>query len=294
MSKSYYRSLDKHTGWAYKVGRQFEYRAMHELFQLSWHAMRRFGSHGVKFCGKCGRHVHYNRDKCVHCGTGKNVMKASLDFTAYKNGVYIMATCKFSQNKSTMYLDDPIWYNLVTYANVYGALPVFCGINEKRAVYYTNLLTLKPLSAKFLDDPAKFLPTEFVGISTSTTYRQKVLKKADPNMVDRMINECWDVIEMCNEQLGDEKATAAAKARWGTIKVIMLNVINRALYSTGLNASKDDMTDILENADKVLADLDKEEQNLVGEREKHAKKEKDERVKQAERIAASAAVTGEK
>ena len=263
LSERYYRNQDAHINKAYEIGRDFEYRIMSFLFADGWHVMRRFGSQGVRFCNKCHRHVPRNQTKCFRCKTDKYVMKASLDLTAYKDGVYMLITCKYSTKRATVYLDDAIWANLVQYARHYGAIPVFAGINTDRSIYFVNLENLKQL--------------DFIGFQDETLksimegeYKQKIVRKPDKSMVDWLLEEAKSVVEECNARLNEPETKGAARARYLEVKVSMINVINRIIWQSGLNATSDDLSLVLSSVEEITKPQKQNEKvknNGTGERD---------------------------
>lgn len=138
----YYRQQDRKTSEAYKKGRQMEYRTMATLRNRGWHCMRRFGSKGVHFCSKCMRHVRINHKYCSHCKTDEYIRSASLDVTAYRNGIYLLISCKWSKN-GTVFMDDPTYPNLLIYARHYNAKAIFAGVTQKGKIYLLDLETKK-------------------------------------------------------------------------------------------------------------------------------------------------------
>jgi len=230
MSKQYYKKASQLADKNYVAGRNFEYLAMRYLRKHGWHTMRRFGSIGVIFCARCGREVSRKTKRCPTCETSRNVVKASLDFTAYKNGLYLMVTAKYSAKKATVYLDDPYWKNLVTYARFYNAIPLFVGVTEDHKIYFVDLRTLATWDA---------------------FYRFKVNHKPDPKHMERLIQEAWKTIDECNKYLEETEnaenpcKVCAKRARWAAIKSQTLNILNRILWRAGISASPDDLTQLL-------------------------------------------------
>jgi len=254
VSKRYYRAVDKRTSRAYEIGRDFEYRIMAALRRLGWHCMRRFGSQGVVFCANCKRHVSRRTLKCSNCKTDKHVLRASLDITAFKNGVYLMITCKYSENKTTIYLDDEYWENLVVYAAFYDAIPIFAGCKQPENKVY------------FVDLRKKVNYTELL-----VTYRYKSWVRPEEKHVKRLLKEAWSVIDQANIIIGNMHVTCPKckhkfkipnvtdltekkKARWTEIKVKQINIINKLLWRSGAWATaEDDLAKIFEKASEILA-----------------------------------------
>lgn len=250
--KRYYTGIDRRTkGTAYEFGRDFEYRTMATLRSKGWHCMRRFGSQGVVFCAKCFKNVSRRTMKCPKHGT-KFVMKASLDVTAFRNGVYLLITCKASRSHGTVYIDDIYWRNLAIYAAHYGAIPIFAGHSPppNSKVYLVDLRT----------------KIEFL----KWTYRYPSTNRPKQAHVSRLLDEAWRVVDRANLVLGHSEIACPkckhkfdapfsadtdkkAQARWSEVKIKMLNVINKLLWRSGAwQATEDDLSKILTKSESIL------------------------------------------
>ena len=110
--RRYFDKVGKKSNKNYVRGRNFEYRVMKYLRDRGWHCMRRFGSH----------------DENV-----KGIGKVSTDLTAFKNGIYLIITCKYSINHATTWRIDPKVPNLIKYCQRFSSrcIPVFAGVNNK-------------------------------------------------------------------------------------------------------------------------------------------------------------------
>jgi len=239
MSEKFYRKARRYRTDAYAIGAAFERRGMQFVRRRGWHAMRRFGSIGVYFCPRClqemARPRKGKKGDCPRCHI--EGVKASLDWTAYKNGIYVMVTSKFRSDRASVPLDDPTWQNMVLYASKFGAVPLFQGVTEDRHIYFIDLRTL-----------ANF----------DLFYRYPKHQKPDEDQMSRALVEAWNVIDFCNQFIGekapDKCKVCKMRARWTEIKVKMLNILNRILWRAGKTESGDDLTKLFEDEEEKKDD----------------------------------------
>lgn len=236
MSKRYYENLKKHQSKAYKIGARFEYATMRFLRLRGFHCNRRFGSIGVLFCPKCMRELKRpkkgSKSLCPKCKI--QGVKASLDVTAYKNGQYLMITCKFRSDRMSTYMDDSTWQNMVLYASKFNAIPLFAGVTENRKLYFTDLRTLMKFDTFHTPD---------------SFYRYKDKDKPHSD-IQRLIDHAWSIMDLADEYIGanapDKCKVCKQRARWAEVKVKMINILNRVLWRAGKTESEDDLTTLFE------------------------------------------------
>jgi Holliday junction resolvase/GTPase SAR1 family protein len=197
----------------YVRGRAFEYRVIKALRNRGWHCMRKFGSHDDIYDD--GKH-------------------ASLDVTAYKHGVYLMITCKYSARGATSVLSDPKWENLRDYAERFGAIPVFAGVDEKRRVYFTNLKNMQDFSLDLFEGNFRYKETE-----------------VDEKSMDKLIEKAWATLDMLEQEYksADNKML---KQKWALAMTQMINILNRLLYRAGKTGSKEDLATMVDEAIKRM------------------------------------------
>ena len=218
MSAEYYRKAREKGNKNYQRGARFEYRCMKVLRDLGWHCMRKFGSHDdIWKIG--GRELH-----------------VPVDITAYKNGVYMVISCKYSINHATTYLDDPKRDNLVEYCKLFDAIPVFAGVNERRRAYFVDLRILEPLDPGVVGTPSYINATRMVARQVTET------------QMDKLMSFTWWLLENVLKKQYDKainrKDTGEA-ARWAGEMVKLVNIINRQLQSAGDTATEEDLTELL-------------------------------------------------
>jgi len=241
--KRFYRGSDKHCSEGYKKGRRFEYAIMGFLRRRIWHCNRRFGSIGVIFCNKCLNEVSRKKPYyCKKCKTGKHVVKASLDVTAYKGGLYLMISAKYRKRGAVVY-DDKEWKNLVVYATKFNAIPVFCGNNKNGKMYFVDLRTQMPLDV----------------------FYQHKKKRVDKTQMSQVIQEAWKTLRLCNRVLGeseiecpkckhlfkvlgaDVETLATQGVKWVKEKINAINVLQRCLWRAGETKASTDITELFTN-----------------------------------------------
>lgn len=240
-----------------KAGAQFEQKVMKWLRTNGWHPNRRTFSWGVWFCPECGNNVSRQTLKCPRC-TSKGVtpLHASLDITAFKEGVYLMITCKSSKQGRTSYLTDPLWQNMKPLAHLYGAIPVFAGNDGDGKLYFTNLVTLRPFSNGFFPHPSKHIAQELTPMQSDKYKHPSTKAAADPNEVERMKKELWKIVDDANAALeaGIELSNKERVDLMG-VKVGALNQINKYVGSAGIAADKDDFASKLAELNKKYPTL---------------------------------------
>jgi len=254
--KDYYKGVDKRTkGTPYERGRRFEYSIMTFLRRRLFHCMRRFGSIGVIFCTKCFKEVSRKKPwYCPKCKTGKHVVKASLDITAYKNGLYLMITAKY-RSRGAVFFDDKGWENLVTYASKFNAIPVFAGNNKEGKMYFVDLRTQMPLDIFFKH------PT----------------KKVDKTQMSKLIAEAWASVQLCNRIIGegeiecpkckhlikvagaDLETLAKQGVKWVKEKTNAINVLQRCLWRAGETKASTDITELFTNDFEIPTEEEEKE-----------------------------------
>ena len=219
MSQAYYTQARAKGNKNYQRGARFEYRCMKILRDAGWHCMRKFGSH----------------DDIWKTG-GKDV-HVPVDITASKNGVYMIITCKYSINHATTYLDDPKRDNLVRYCKLFGAIPVFAGVNERRRAYFLDLRSLEPLD-----------PEVVSGEHYLNTHRM-VAGQVTETQMDKLMGFTWWLLENVLKKQYDnaiERGDTGEGARWAGEMVKLVNIINRQLQSAGDTATEEDLTKMLQ------------------------------------------------
>ena len=226
----YFRNVKAHekSNKNYKRGRDFEYRTMRFLREHGWHCMRKFGSHNDKYKLPDG-----------------SILDVPLDVTAFKNGVYLLISCKYSINGPTDHETDPLWENLKRYATFFGkgAIPILAGIDEKRHLRLIDLREITPF-----DSLAKSLERN------ETRGRKKKLVDIDQNQMDRLLQDAWDLMETLKweyDQAKDQK-NDSLRVRWAGEKVKLINILNRLLKSAGDTATEEDITTMLEKLDEAI------------------------------------------
>jgi Holliday junction resolvase len=261
----------KHSNKKAIQGAQFEHRVMKWLRQRGWHCMRRTFSWGVVFCGFCGNNVSRSSKKCGYCASTKQVLHASLDVTAYKNGVYLLITCKHSKYKDTTYKVDTLWQNMIPYANLYGAIPVFAGV-KNRHIRFTNLLTLTDMPKEFFEKPFLNFEKQF-GIFTKGKYKHPSTTKLTAETAKKLSEEAWKLIGQCNTMIEDKagKLSPSEMARWAAVKVQMIDKIVKLETSGGGKSAAQDLANMLSNADGIAELMEKEEKEAK-EKQKDDKK----------------------
>jgi Holliday junction resolvase len=218
--KTYYAKVKELGNRNYVQGRNFEYRAMAFLRKNGWHCMRRFGSFD--------EHI-------------KDIGNVPIDITAFKNGTYLIVSCKYSGFHATTYLNDEKRENLVKYAERFGAtcIPVFCGVNDKRQLYFIDLRVYKELK--------------------DLCYRYKnPSKEPEKKDIQKLVDEAWGVIEFCNSILENKDLDLKIKVRFANTKASMISALTRLLYVAGATQTSDDLTKIIEDADKALKEKGRE------------------------------------
>jgi Holliday junction resolvase len=226
----YYEKAKEASNKNYIRGRNFEYRVMKKLRKAGWHCMRKFGSHD---------------DKYTENGVRKS---ASLDVTAFKNGVYLLISCKFSIKGPTSWMDDPKWRELRDYAKKFGAIGVFAGVSATRRIYFVNLNNLKPMKLKQL---------EALGVN----YRHK-LKKADASQMQKLLDYAWKLLEILDIEY-HKAEKQADRQKWANNLVSLVNIINRLIWRSGDTGSQEDLTKFFEEAEKTLEKIKEENGNAV-------------------------------
>lgn len=238
MSKEYFEAAKRKSNTNYLRGRAFEYRTMRFLREHGWHCMRKFGSKNDKYRMKDG-----------------STLDVPLDLTAYKDGYYLLISCKYSIGHVTTYLNDPLWKNLVQYATFFGdkAIPVLAGVNTKRHLYLTDLRSCGPLS--FFARKVK-------------EYGAKKESKVEETQMKRLLDMAWTAAEKMKVQYDyaekrivetagtkDERYWSSTTAKWIGEMVKLINIINRLLKSAGDTATEDDITTMLERHDKMVKEI---------------------------------------
>ena len=212
MSAEYYRNVREHlkNNQNYVRGRGFEYRVMSLLRKKGWHCMRRFGSH----------------DEVV-----QGIGHVPLDVTAYKDGKYLLISCKYSIYRGTTINDDPKWPALLEYAKVLGdkVVPVLATINEDRKVKFTDLRTLGDLFYR-MKSPAKDI---------------------DPGQMEKLIEEANYLISLCKDMIVNAK-DEKTKNKWANTMAVTINVLQRILYRAGMTASSEDIASLFTEEEKKV------------------------------------------
>jgi len=138
---------------------------------------------------------------------------------------------------------------MVLYASYWGAIPVFAGVNAQNETYFVDLR----IKSDYL----------------AWRYRYKSWVRPKDDMVTRLMNEAWSVIDRCNMVLGFNKIKCPKckeeieipdltelddkkKARWTEVKLKMVNVLNKLLYRSGATATEDDLAQIFEKAEEQI------------------------------------------
>lgn len=212
-SLGYYGKVKEKSNKNYERGRNFEYRVMATLRRYGWHCMRKFGSHDDIW------------------KVGKEDVHVPLDVTAYKNGVYLMVSCKYSILGPTGAVDDPKRKNLVAYCERYNAVPVFAGIDEDRHVYLMDLREWTPLDYM--------------------TKRGQAEAPDDKSM-EELLKRAWACMDII---IGEYKAAVddpKMRVRWAGELVKMINVMTRLLWRAGATSTEDDLTTIMQRAEEEM------------------------------------------
>jgi len=215
MSADYYtKAEEKGKGNVnYRRGRDFEYRVMRHLRARGWHCMRKFGSKD-DIWNVDGERVH-----------------VPVDVTAYKDGVYLIISCKYSIKGPTTYLDDPKREDLIRYCRLYGpdCIPIMACVNEARHVY---LIDLRDYSTMTLLRMSKRGPR---GV------------QVDESQMSRLLAEAWATLDLLKEEYKTAKETGddVRRVAWTSEIVKLVNVINRLLKAAGETASEDDITTLI-------------------------------------------------
>lgn len=221
MSKEYYEKAREKSNINYVRGRNFEYRVMALLRSRGYHTMRKFGSHDD---------IWKVDGKALH---------VPLDVTAYKNGVYLMITCKYSILGPTTIYDDPKRENLVRYAEKFGALPVFAGIDESRHIYFVDLRS---------NIPYPYLP---LAMSKVKEYGKPKESKVGESQMQKLLNIAWDLADILKAEY-DAAEKPTVRVRWAGELVKLVNILNRLLKSAGDTATEDDITTLLTKLEEEL------------------------------------------
>jgi Holliday junction resolvase len=155
-----------------------------------------------------------------------------VDITAYKDGVYLIISCKYSIKGPTTYLDDPKRDNLIRYCRQYGpnCIPVMACVNEARHVYLINLLSYSTMGALRMSK------------------RGPRGKKVDESQMTRLLTNAWATLEILQDEYKTAKETGddIRRVAWASEIVKLINVINRLLKSAGETAGEDDITALIE------------------------------------------------
>ena len=214
MQKDYFIKAEGKSNKNYKRGRDFEYRVMRLLRRRGWHCMRKFGSHD-DIWKVDGEKIH-----------------VPVDVTAYKDGVYLIISCKYSIKGPTTYLDDPKRDNLIEYCKQYGpkCIPVMACVNEQRHAYLIDLRSYTTMGMLRM------------------TAGQTQEAKADESQMNRLLTEAWDTLAMLKEEYQTAKDTGddIRRVAWTAEIVKLINIINRLLKSAGATAGEDDITALIE------------------------------------------------
>jgi len=216
MSADYYKQAEEkgRGNVNYRRGRDFEYRVMRHLRARGWHCMRKFGSKDDVWKVD-GESVH-----------------VPVDITAYKDGIYLIISCKYSIKGPTTYLDDPKREDLIRYCRLYGpnCIPIMACVNEARHVY---LIDLRDYSTMTLLRMSKRGPK---GI------------KPDESQMSRLLTEAWTTLDLLKEEYtaAKESGDDIRRVAWTAEIVKLVNIINRLLKSAGETASEDDITTLIE------------------------------------------------
>lgn len=214
MLAEYYKKAEGKSNKNYQRGRDFEYRVMRLLRKRGWHCMRKFGSHD-DIWKIDGEKIH-----------------VPVDVTAYKNGVYLIISCKYSIKGPTTYLDDPKRDNLIRYCRQYGpkCIPVMACVNEQRHAY---LIDLRDYSTMGMLRMSKRGPKG---------------KKADEASMARLLKEAWEFLDILKYEYKTAKETKddIRRVAWASEIVKHINIINRLLKSAGETAGSDDITTLIE------------------------------------------------
>ena len=209
-SLKYFAKVEEKTNKNYVRGRTFEYRVMAALRRYGWHCMRRFGSKAEHIDG---------------------IGKVPTDLTAYKKGVYLIISCKYSILGPTAPVDDPDWKALVTYAERFDAVPVFAGVNSDRHVYLVDLRGWTPLDY--------------------TTKRGQA-EAPDEKSMEELLKRAWDCMDIIIAEYKAAVEDPKMRVRWAGELVKMINVMTRLLWRAGATSTEDDLTTIMERAEEEM------------------------------------------
>jgi len=213
MSTDYYTKAEERSNKNYQRGRDFEYRVMRLLRKRGWHCMRKFGSHDDIW--KVG-------DEKIH---------VPVDVTAYKNGVYLIISCKYSIKGPTTYLDDPKRENLIRYCRQYGpkCIPVMACVNEQRHAYLIDLRDYSTMS------------------TLRMSKRGPKGKRPDESQMARLLSEAWALLDILKDEYSAAKDSGddVRRVAWASEIVKLVNIINRLLKSAGETAGDDDITALI-------------------------------------------------
>ena len=197
----------------YLKGRNFEYRVMALLRRHGWHTMRRFGS------------------KAEHI---EGIGKVPTDLTAFKGGVYLIISCKWSGNHPTTPMDDPDWKNLVTYCERFGktCLPIFAGVSSNHQIHLVDLRDWSPLDYM--------------------TRKAKKQSEPDEKSMEELLRRAWSVCDILIQEYKAAVDDPKMRVRWAGELVKMINVMTRLLWRAGATSTEEDITTILQKAEKEL------------------------------------------
>ena len=155
-----------------------------------------------------------------------------VDVTAYKDGIYLIISCKYSIKGPTTYLDDPKRKDLVRYCRLYGpkCIPIMACVSEARHVY---LIDLRDYSTMNLLKMSRRGPKG---------------KQVDESQMSRLLTEAWATLDLLKEEYETAKETGddVRRVAWTSEIVKLVNVINRLLKSAGETAAEDDITTLIE------------------------------------------------
>ena len=220
MQKDYFEKAESKSNKNYKRGRDFEYRVMRLLRQRGWHCMRKFGSHD-DIWKVDGEKIH-----------------VPVDVTAYKDGIYLIISCKYSIKGPTTYLDDPKRDNLVRYCRQYGpnCIPVIACVNKERHAYLVDLRDHSTMSTL-----------------RKTSKRGPQGVQPDESQMSRLLKEAWDTLDILKEEYEAAKVSGddIRRVAWASEIVKLVNVINRLLKNAGETAGEDDITSLIEQLEET-------------------------------------------
>lgn len=117
------KKINRGQNQAYRKGRRFEQYIVRLLRKHGWFAKRNFGSHGTKIGG-----ISYQDDGF-----------------AYRNGVALFWTAKWSGIGDTEPEHWPELEKVIALAEMYGGIPIFVGKRGRR-VYFLNMKTEEDFS----------------------------------------------------------------------------------------------------------------------------------------------------